>query len=145
MARIPDKPTTWAEAYRKVHLEDAVRKKEQRARTKKHAKIVTINGMNYWKLPNGKTIGSWLGTSPNGAVSLGKGWWLDMRTGQIYRAKSPVGLKTFTYSEVDDYFKNTWNRIGNIDTALRAVEKKYGWLQRDRLERIHLHIDEGEE
>ncbi len=144
MARIPDRPTTWAQAYTKVHLEEAARKRDRQARTKKRAVIITIDGMNYWKLPNGRRVGSWHGSPPNGAVSLGKGWWLDMRTGQIYRQRG-TGVKTFTYSEVDDYFNNTWRRTNNIDTALMVVEKKYGWLQRDRLERIHLHIEEEEE
>ncbi|MDD5454016.1 MAG: hypothetical protein PHW62_00750 [Candidatus Ratteibacteria bacterium] len=145
MARIPRNPTTWAQAYTKVHLEEAARKKERQSKTKHRAVIVNIGGLNHWKLPNGRIVGSWHGTTPpNGAVSLGKGWWLDLRAGQIYRTRG-TAARTFTYSEVDDYFNNTWNRTNNIDTALMAVEKKYGWLQRDRLERIHLHLEEEEE
>lgn len=133
MARIPENPKTWAEAYRKVHLEDAARKKEQRARAKpkKRALVVTINGMNCWQLPNGKRIGSWHGTPPNGAVSLGKGWWLDMRTGETHRQRQ-VG-KTFTVREVDDYHRKEWNRTGSFEKALKSVERKYGSIQADRI------------
>lgn len=104
-----------------------------RDRTKGAIIVRGENGMNYWRLPNGRLIGSWHGAEPPaGAVHLGKGWWLNLRTGRTYRQKHTGGM-TFTYSEVNDYFSSRMDILRDIDKALKAVERKYGYLQADRI------------
>jgi hypothetical protein len=107
---------------------------EVKKKFKKGAIIVKDeNGMNYWRLPNGRMVGSWHGAvPPSGGIHLGKGWWLNMRTGQIYRQKR-TGVATFTYSEVNDYFVSRMDTLRDVNKALKVVEQKYGYLQADRI------------